>query len=755
MKTVSVLLLAAGLALAVGSAARAQSMGIVPGLSNGGNGGGGGGGCVTSGTAMLKGNGSGGCANATAGSDYAAPTSGTSMLKGNGAGGFANAVSGTDYAPATSGTALLKGNGSGGFANATAGTDYAPPTSGSSILKGNGSGGFSSAVAGTDYMLPSNNLSDVTSASAARASLGLGTIATLNSPLPLSAGGNGCGAATTFANRDQNPAQGETCGFTDAQSCAVGQVVKGGGTTYCDATYISGTYPNDVWLPAGGGTGTGSFTHALPATGSTLAVTGTSGTPSVDWYSGTLTANSTYTLPTCSSNCVDNDTVIVRAVQGTGSYTIAFNTLATGGIEGPTCPQIGTSAGNQATYQFVWNATRSSWTEYCGGTVPQTAVAPANGLLLANRTVTANYTATAADSIISANVTGGSITITLPQCTGSLLGKVYWIEKIDSSNNYVTIQLSGTDTFDNGATSDNLRIGPQSDQFSTDVVQCAATGRWNLNRGFQMTPVWAGGTGRTSLATGGVLIGENTDGLHSATSSLTGAPLLSQGSGVDPSYASWTVSGTAPALENRQFLRSGTSYTVPSGCSMLLVEICGGGGGGGGVTTGGTAACAGASGSAGSCALVKFPSPSGTISYSLGAAGTAGTNGTTPTAGGNGGASTITLGGQTLTLNGGPGGGASTVSSGTCTAAGAPPAAGALSGNINTAASGADISVLFNVGGTQGQAGSASTTVSVGGSTGNRGGNGGAVNSSGAATATPTAGDAGFADFQCIGATAF
>src|SRR5579885_3145814 len=267
MKTVSVLLLAAGLALAVGSAARAQSMGIVPGLSNGGNGGGGGGGCVTSGTAMLKGNGAGGFANAVSGTDYApatsgsallkgngaggfanavsgtdyAPaTSGSALLKGNGAGGFANAVSGTDYAPATSGTALLKGNGSGGFANATAGTDYAPPTSGSSILKGNGSGGFSSAVAGTDYMLPSNNLSDVTSASAARASLGLGTIATLNSPLPLSAGGNGCGAATTFANRDQNPAQGETCGFTDAQSCAVGQVVKGGGTTYCDATYISG-----------------------------------------------------------------------------------------------------------------------------------------------------------------------------------------------------------------------------------------------------------------------------------------------------------------------------------------------------------------------------------------------------------------------------------------------------------------------------------------------------------------------------------
>ena len=41
------------------------------------------------------------------------------------------AASGTDYAPATSGTSILKGNGSGGFSNAAAGTDYAPvPSSG-------------------------------------------------------------------------------------------------------------------------------------------------------------------------------------------------------------------------------------------------------------------------------------------------------------------------------------------------------------------------------------------------------------------------------------------------------------------------------------------------------------------------------------------------------------------------------------------------------------------------------------------------
>ena len=85
---------------------------------------------------------------------YAPQTSGSAILKGNGTGGFSAAVSGTDYAPATSGSALLKGNGAGGFSSAASGTDYAPATSGVALLKGNGSGGFSAASAGTDYQAP-------------------------------------------------------------------------------------------------------------------------------------------------------------------------------------------------------------------------------------------------------------------------------------------------------------------------------------------------------------------------------------------------------------------------------------------------------------------------------------------------------------------------------------------------------------------------------------------------------------------------
>ena len=48
---------------------------------------------------------------------------------------------------ATTGSAILKGDGSGGFSSAAAGTDYCAATSGSSVLKGDGSGGTTAAAA--------------------------------------------------------------------------------------------------------------------------------------------------------------------------------------------------------------------------------------------------------------------------------------------------------------------------------------------------------------------------------------------------------------------------------------------------------------------------------------------------------------------------------------------------------------------------------------------------------------------------------
>jgi len=85
------------------------------------------------------------------------------VFKGNGT-AISAATSGTDYAPATSGTSILKGNGSGGFTSAVSSTDYAVPTSGTSILYGNGSGGFSNVTVGSGLSFTGGTLSATTAA---------------------------------------------------------------------------------------------------------------------------------------------------------------------------------------------------------------------------------------------------------------------------------------------------------------------------------------------------------------------------------------------------------------------------------------------------------------------------------------------------------------------------------------------------------------------------------------------------------------
>ena len=83
---------------------------------------------------------------------------------------LSTATSGTDYAPATSGTGILKGDGSGGFSTATAGTDYYNP-GGTDVAVDDGGTGASNAsdartnlglVIGTDVLAPNGNGSALT-----------------------------------------------------------------------------------------------------------------------------------------------------------------------------------------------------------------------------------------------------------------------------------------------------------------------------------------------------------------------------------------------------------------------------------------------------------------------------------------------------------------------------------------------------------------------------------------------------------------
>lgn len=79
-------------------------------------------------------------------------TSGTSILKGNGTGGFNNAISGVDFAPATTGAAILFGNNAGGFNSVAIGTGV---TFVGGVLSATGTGGSVTAVTGISPILSS------------------------------------------------------------------------------------------------------------------------------------------------------------------------------------------------------------------------------------------------------------------------------------------------------------------------------------------------------------------------------------------------------------------------------------------------------------------------------------------------------------------------------------------------------------------------------------------------------------------------
>ena len=210
-------------------------------------------------TGILKA-GAGLVTTATSSVDYAPATSGTAILKGNGSGGFSSAVASTDYAPATSGTSILKANGAGGFTNAIPSTDYAPATSGTSILYGNGSGGFSNVTVGSGLQFTGGTLASTS----AGGSVTTVSVVTAN------------GFAGTVANASSTPAITLTTSVTG--------LLKGNGTAISAAT--SGT----DYAPATSGT---SILYGNGAGGFSSVTIGTN----LSFAAGTLDASSTMVYP--------------------------------------------------------------------------------------------------------------------------------------------------------------------------------------------------------------------------------------------------------------------------------------------------------------------------------------------------------------------------------------------------------------------------------------------------------------------------
>lgn len=111
---------------------------------------------------------------------------------------------------------------------------------------------------------------------------------------------------------------------------------------------------------------------------------------------------------------------------------------------------------------------------------------------------------------------------------------------------------------------------------------------------------------------------------------------------------------TGCLLRIPQVLTSGTSYSKPTGCRGLLVELLGGGGGGGSAATAAVSAAAAGGGAAGSYARKFFDvsTDAGPFTYAIGGGGAGGNVAN----GDNGGNTTFLVGATTVTATGGLGG---------------------------------------------------------------------------------------------------
>lgn len=79
---------------------------------------------------------------------------------------------------------------------------------------------------------------------------------------------------------------------------------------------------------------------------------------------------------------------------------------------------------------------------------------------------TGNYTLTTSDQVILADSSGGAFTITTPAASSNS-GRYFYIKKVDSSSNFVTLKGAGSETVD-GATTFDLFVQWQAVMIVSD-----------------------------------------------------------------------------------------------------------------------------------------------------------------------------------------------------------------------------------------------------------------------------------------------
>ena len=359
----------------------------------------------TSITGVLKGNGTA-ISAAVSGTDYAPATTGTAILKGNGSGGFSSAVANTDYQSVITATGLLKGAGSGSISAAVVGTDYAPATTGSSILYGNSLGGFSNVTIGSNLTFSGGTLSATNSG---------GTVTTVS---VVSANG----FAGTVANATTTPAI--------TLSTSVTGLLKGNGTAISAATagtdYAAATTGTSSQLLANNGSG--GFANVTVGTGLSLSAGTLSAT-----NAGSVTAVTASSPLASSGGTAPNITIQQASATQAGYLSSAdwttFNSKGSGTVtsvtgtspivsSGGATPSISLATG----YGDTQNPYASKTANFVLAAPNGTAGAPSFRALVSSDIPALNYVSSVSGTAPISVTTGLTPTVSIQQASSTQSG---------------------------------------------------------------------------------------------------------------------------------------------------------------------------------------------------------------------------------------------------------------------------------------------------------------------------------------------
>ena len=414
----------------------------------------------------------------------------------------------------------------------------------------------------------------------------------------------------------------------------------------------AGSITGSTWNGAAVGAaygGTGVANNAA----STLTISGAFGTTL------TVTATTALTLPT-SGTLATTANIATALPSGTSSQIYVGSGAA--GVAG----QLSTGTGVASALALAVNG--------ASGLITGAGAATAGGLGYGNGT---NHAYTAAGTAGQVVLSGGASAPSFTTGTLALAGNLSFTGAFAS-----VFSVSGAYTYTMPGASSTLAGLGNANSWTASQTFTAGTSSIYLgaNAGNNGVATFYGSTSGSVTVKAAAAAGTSTVFQLPATNGTNGYVLQTDGTGV----TSWAASGggsSSGTLISVVSYTSSQTVTIPTGATQAYVELWGGTGGSGGNNIAGNGSATGGGGAY----LEKYLTgltAGNTLALTIGAGGTAGVGSTTtPTAGGNGGSSTLGSGTQTISTLTSPGGGGSGIGNSGIFGSGASIATG---GDFNT-----------------------------------------------------------------------